>query len=76
MTGSSCIVSVCKVQRALSKIKIINARVAQGWSTTLPRFGVDGFESRLALYWKPECVSIPVLRCGKIDEKEILVFKT
>ena len=39
----------------------------QGWGR--------GFESRLALYWKPECVSIPVLRCGKIDEKEILFLK-
>ena len=38
----------------------------QGWGR--------GFESRLALYWKPECVSIPVFALWKNEISKIKKF--
>ena len=66
---------ICKVQRALSKIKINKCASGSGVEYNLAKVGVAGSNPVSRSTGNRNAYTFRFLRCGKIDEKEILFLK-
>ena len=66
---------ICKVQRALNKIKIKKCASGSGVEYNLAKVGVAGSNPVSRAGGNPNVLAFRFLRCGKIDEKEILFLK-